>query len=61
MPIDNFNRIFEKDDGAFAGFFSDEKITDIDDRYIASVMTKKDITKVTDQLQHSMGDFFAVF
>ena len=61
MPIDNFNRIFEKDDGAFAGFFSDEKITDIDDRYIASVITKKDITKVTDQLQHSMGDFFAVF
>ena len=61
MPLDGFNRTFGNEEGAFNGYFSDEKITDIDSQYIATVMTKKDITKVTDQLQHSMGDFFAVF
>lgn len=61
MPNDNFNTIFDNDPGDFSGYFSDRKITDIDEDCIASVITKKEITKVTDQLQHSMGQFMVVF
>ncbi|MEE0955066.1 MAG: FtsX-like permease family protein [Eubacterium sp.] len=61
MPQENFNRIFDKDKGDFSGYFSDEKIKDIKDKYIATVITRQDITKVTDQLDHSMGGFMKVF
>lgn len=61
MPQDNFNRIFDKDKGDFSGYFSDEKIEDIDNKYVATVITRQDITKVTDQLDHSMGGFMKVF
>lgn len=61
MPMENFNRVFDNDEGDFNGYFSDEKIKDIDSKYIATVITKKDITKVTDQLNHSMGGFMQVF
>ena len=36
-------------------------ITDIDDQYIATVITSEDIVKVTNQLMHSMGGFMGVF
>ncbi len=61
MPNRNFNSIFNHEENSYNGFFSNEKITDIDEKYIANVMTKKDITKVTDQLQHSMGGFMSMF
>lgn len=61
MPQENFNRIFDRDPGDFSGYFSDAKIKDIDNRYIAQVITRQDITKVTDQLDHSMGSFMTVF
>ena len=61
MDADSFNRVFGKDDGEFSGFFSRNEITDIDDQYIAYVITEEDIRKVSNQLNHSMGGFMNVF
>jgi len=63
MDNDDYNETFDLEDGAYTGFLSDEEITDIEDKYIVSVIDKEDITKVSRQLEHSMGgmmDFFRV-
>ena len=44
-----------------ADYFSHKEITDIDNQYIATVITKDDILKVTNQLNHSMGGAMDVF
>lgn len=61
MPIDQYREVFDLDDDAFSGFFSDAKITDIDSDMIASTITKRDITKMCDQLDHSMGSYMQYF
>ncbi|MBP3703716.1 MAG: ABC transporter permease [Lachnospiraceae bacterium] len=42
----------------FTGYFSDEEITDIDEKYIASCITEEDMTKISRQLDVSMGTMF---
>lgn len=61
MSIDQYREVFDLDDDAFSGFFSDAKITDIDSDMIASTITKRDITKMCDQLDHSMGSYMQYF
>ena len=61
MSIDQYREVFDLDDNAFSGFFSDAKITDIDSDMIASTITKRDITKMCDQLDHSMGSYMQYF
>ncbi len=61
MPIAQYREVFDLDDDAFSGFFSDSKITDIDSNMIASTITKRDITKMCDQLDHSMGSYMQYF
>ena len=61
MSIDQYRKVFDLDDEAFSGFFSDAKITDIDSDMIASTITKRDITKMCDQLDHSMGSYMQYF
>ena len=61
LDVDSYNRIFEKEPDEFSGYFSRNEITDIDDQYIATVITEEDILKVTNQLMHSMGNFMDVF
>ncbi len=61
MSADSFNRMFEKEDDDFSGYFSQNEIKDIDKEDIAVVITAEDITKVTNQLMHSMGKFMDVF
>ncbi len=58
MSRDTFNRVFEKADGYFTGYFSDKKLTDIDEMYIATVITQSDLTVIADQLDDSMGLLF---
>ena len=60
MTNDNFNDVFDKDDGYFTGYFSNEKLKDIDDKYIVTTITQKDLTTVTDQLDDSMGMSFTL-
>ncbi len=61
MDIDSFNGTFEKEEGDFSGYFSRKEITDIDEKHIATVITKDDILKVTNQLNHSMGGIINIF
>ncbi len=61
MDLADFNTEFEKESDEFAGFFSRNEINDIDEQYIATVITAEDITKVTTQLDHSMGGIIDVF
>ena len=61
MKNDSFNKIFDREAGAFNGFLSRNRISDLDEQSIAAVVTQEDITKVTNQLMHSMGQFFWVF
>jgi putative ABC transport system permease protein len=61
LDLGSFNTVFEKDSDDFSGYFSRNEITDIDDQYIATVITSEDIMKVTNQLMHSMGGFMGIF
>lgn len=61
MPLDHYREIFDLDEDAFTGYFSDEKITDLPDEQVASVITEREITKVCDQLDHSMGSYMTYF
>jgi putative ABC transport system permease protein len=60
------NRMFDLGESGFAGYFSDEPITDIEPEYIGSVITSESLTKASRQLQVSFGsmmglvDVFAV-
>ena len=42
----------------FNGYFSREKITDLDENLIATTITEDDLTKVSRQLDVSMGEMF---
>lgn len=57
MNIELFNETFDKDDHYFNGYFSSSVIDDIDQDYIAVTITAKDLTKLVDQLNDSMGGF----
>lgn len=61
MDNDRFNEVFDRKSGEFSGYFSKKAITDIDEQDIAVVITTEDISKVTNQLMHSMGNFINIF
>lgn len=61
MPRAEFNEIFDKDEEYFNGYFSNEELEDIDDRMIATVITKDDLTKTSRQLRISMGNMMVIF
>ncbi len=61
MDNDSFNEVFGRKSGEFSGYFSKKEITDIDEQDIAVVITSEDISKVTNQLMHSMGNFINIF
>ncbi|MBO4928358.1 MAG: ABC transporter permease [Clostridiales bacterium] len=56
MPRDNFNKIFQHDEGAFTGYLSSQAISDIDYENIYTVVTLEDVMSIATQLDHSMGD-----
>lgn len=61
MTDDNFIKTFDLNDGYFNGYFSNTKIDDIDDLYIATTITKDDMTKTSRQLIVSMGSMISAF
>lgn len=61
MPQELFNKTFDFDADSFNGYFSNTEITDIDDLYIATVITVDDMTKTSRQLKVSMGNMMAIF
>lgn len=56
MPKEKLNKTFDLSDDFFAGYFSNEEITDIDSKYIGSVIDLDTLTKVSRQLMVSMGN-----
>lgn len=58
MSKSYFNEVFNCQDGYFNGYFSNRKITDLKDDYITSTITQDDLTKVSRQLNVSMGEMF---
>lgn len=58
MSKDYFNEVFNYQKGYFNGYFSNRKITDLKDEYITSTITQDDFTKVSRQLNVSMGEMF---
>ena len=61
MPIGQFGKVFALKDGQFGGFLSDTEITDLEEDNVATVITIRDITKMCDQLDHSMGNYMTYF
>ena len=61
MPAENFRRLFGKKEAYFNGYFSDEELTDLDDDYVTTTITQDDLTKVSRQLDVSMGEMFQLF
>lgn len=56
MTRDHLNEVFDLGDGMFGGYFSNTEITDIDEKYIGSVIDLDALTKVSRQLILSMGE-----
>lgn len=61
MPITEFRATFGQDEDAFSGFFSDTELTDLDPDNVATVITIRDIQKMADQMDHSMGSYMTYF
>lgn len=58
MNQQDFSEKFDLSHDYFNGYFSNEEITDIDKAYIGATITKDDLTKITRQLNVSMGSLF---
>ncbi len=56
-----YRKDFDVSEGIFTGFFSDSEINDLDKDLIAAIITEKEITKMCDQLDHSMGSVMEYF
>ncbi len=61
MNRTDYLNMFNEDTDYFTGYFSNEKLTDIDEDDIASVINEDDLTKVVNQMQVSMLGFMNVF
>lgn len=61
MPIKQFRIAFDLKKDEFTGYLSNTEITDISEDNIATVITERDITKMCDQLDHSMGSYMQYF
>lgn len=61
MPIDRYRTEFEQKEASFSGYFSNAELPDLDADQVATVITIRDITKMCDQLDHSMGSYMTYF
>lgn len=52
-----FKNVFDKSEDYYSGYFSDN-ILDINEKYVATQITLDDLTKVSRQLDRSMGETF---
>lgn len=61
MEQDAFNEIFDKSEGYFNGYFSEEKLTELPEEYIQTTVTLDDLDKTCRQLKVSMGGSMVLF
>lgn len=60
MSRDKLNRTFDLGNDYYAGYFSNTKIRDIDEKYIGTVINLEALTKVSRQLDVSMGNMMGL-
>lgn len=60
LPREDLNEVFDLGKDYFCGYFSDEPISDIDQKYIGTVLDETAITKISRQLMRSMGDMMGL-
>ena len=60
MERDKLNEVFDLGDDYFGGYFSNTEIKDIDSKYIGSVIDLESLTKISRQLDVSMGDMMGM-
>lgn len=61
MSRETFNKEFDHEADYFNGYFSNTGIDDIDGHFIASEITKDDMTKTSRQLEVSMGNMVGIY
>ena len=61
MGIDQYRQIFDLDKEYFNGYFSNTKLNDIDEFYIANIITEDELTKVSNNLTVSLGSLMDLF
>lgn len=61
MNHGDYVKIFNEDRDFFNGYFSNNKITDIDSKSIATTITKQDMLKMVNQMSLSMLEFMNIF
>ena len=61
MNIDKYRELFDLDSSFFNGYFTDSEIDDIEESYIANIITEKELTQVSDQLTKSFGSMMNMF
>ena len=61
IDMDELNKMLDRDEGSFNGYFTNEKLDDIDEMMTATIITEDDLTVVADQLDDSMGGIFNLF
>lgn len=58
MKNQEFCKAFGLEDGYYNGYFSDEELTELSDASVISCITQEDLTKLTRQMDVSMGSIF---
>lgn len=61
MPMKYYADWFSTDRHYYNSFLCDRRITDVDEDYVGKEISADDITKMADQLDHSMGDYMKYF
>ncbi len=61
LPMAHFRTVFGWEPDAFSGYLSDGVLPDLDADNVATVITLQDITKMCDQLDHSIGAYLEYF
>lgn len=61
MSRGDYLKSFNESSDYFTGYFSNDKLDDLSDDDIATVITEKDLTKVVTQMQVSMSEFVKIF
>lgn len=59
LNLDDYHQYFQKSEDEFTGYFSQDKLEDIDSKYIAKTITTEDLTKVSNQLKISIGQYIS--
>lgn len=55
LPMEQMKQVFDYTEDSYSGYLSNEKLDDLDEEGIASVITQDDLTVLADQLNDSMG------